>query len=83
MADQTSITIATGTARDPGSTQASTGSVRSVIGKINRRLIVGANIEIKAIARDVDRQRQIAAEICDSGGKLLESGNRFVSRLKS
>ena len=37
------------------------------------------NIEIKARARDVARQREIAASICDSGPELLEQTDTFFN----
>lgn len=46
----------------------------------------GMNIEIKAVVSDVQRQRAIAARICDSGPELLEQTDTFfnvpVGRLK-
>lgn len=38
---------------------------------------MGVNIEIKARARAVRRQREIAAQICDSGSELLEQTDTF------
>jgi adenylate cyclase class IV len=38
---------------------------------------LGANIEIKAKARDVTRQRAIAVEICDRGPVLLDQTDTF------
>jgi len=38
---------------------------------------MGVNIEIKARARDVGRQRRIAAQLCDSGSDLLEQTDTF------
>ncbi|UCE61269.1 MAG: class IV adenylate cyclase [Phycisphaerales bacterium] len=40
---------------------------------------MGENIEIKARARDVGRQREIAAQICDSGPELLEQTDTFFN----
>ena len=44
-----------------------------------RRPAMGVNIEIKARARDVRRQREIAAEICDWGPELLEQTDTFFT----
>lgn len=40
---------------------------------------MGVNIEIKARARDVRRQREIAADICDSGPEPLEQTDTFFT----
>jgi predicted adenylyl cyclase CyaB len=40
---------------------------------------MGVNIEIKARTRDLERQRQIARSLCDSGPELLEQTDTFFN----